>query len=194
MSGAAMAELIRTLSADGEESLPGWWAGRCADALQTDGLAVTFAPEGAGPELVLASAQFAARLEGLQYTLGEGPTREAVRRGVPCLEPDLLGSGWQWPTFGPAAMDAGVRAVFAFPMRLGPVRIGALTCYRRVPGPLGRQVFLDALALAEALASFVVTVRVPPPGQAGRVVEPGCGSRLSPADRRLRPARDVPQG
>ena len=161
MSGAAMAELIRTLAGSDEASLPAWWAARCASVLGVDGLAVTLAPEGSASELVLFSEPFTARMEDLQYTLGEGPTREATRHSSPFLEPDLAVSEWQWPMFTPAAMDAGLRAVFAFPMRLGAIRVGAMTCYRRSIGPVGRQVFLDALALADALTLFMVTVHLP---------------------------------
>ena len=179
MSGAAMAELIRTLAGSDEASLPAWWAARCASVLGVDGLAVTLAPEGSASELVLFSEPFTARMEDLQYTLGEGPTREATRHSSPFLEPDLAVSEWQWPMFTPAAMDAGLRAVFAFPMRLGAIRVGAMTCYRRSIGPVGRQVFLDALALADALTLFMVTVHLPSaplPAPTSGPERPGAGA------------------
>ena len=79
----------------------------------------------------------AAYLDDLQFTLGEGPAHRCPRPGCPSLSPiwHRLGeSGGRHSPRSPSV--AGVRAVFAFPVRIGAVRMGALTLYRDGPGPL----------------------------------------------------------
>jgi hypothetical protein len=168
VSGFEIAVLIQVLAASDEDGLPVWWAARCAAVLGVDGLAVSLAP-GVGPaaELLLFSDERAARLENLQFTVGQGPTQEAARLGTACLEPDLLAAQRLWPMFTPAALEARARALFAFPVRLGGIRLGVLTLHRRVNGELGEPAFSDALALADALALFVLTVRLDPDRTAG---------------------------
>jgi DNA-binding GntR family transcriptional regulator len=53
-------------------------------------------------------------------------------------------------------LDAGVRAVFGFPMRSGTVRLGALNLYRDWSGPLTDDQHADALVLAEVAARWVL--------------------------------------
>src|SRR5947208_10239843 len=86
-------------------------------------------------------------IEELQYTLGEGPCVDAYRQGRVVTEPDLAHTTPpQWFAFTPHAVDAGVRAVFAFPLQVGTARLGALNLYRDGPGPLSDDQHADALA------------------------------------------------
>ena len=76
-------------------------------------------------------------IEELQYTLGEGPCVEAHTLNRVVLEPDLAHpSVPRWLAFTPHAVEAGVRAVFAFPLQVGTARLGALDLYRDGPGGL----------------------------------------------------------
>src|SRR5688500_8045400 len=79
-----------------------------------------------------------AQLEDLRFTLGEGPCADAFRLGVPVLvgELDSGQNHRRWPLFVPAALDIGARAVFAFPLRSGAIRMGALVLHRMHPDPL----------------------------------------------------------
>ena len=84
-----------------------------------------------------ASDSVSRTIEDLQFALGEGPCVDAHRDQRPVLEPDLLAAlEPRWPAFGPLVLEAGGRAVFAFPLRLGAVRVGALDLYRDRPGRL----------------------------------------------------------
>jgi hypothetical protein len=114
------------------------------------------------------------QLEDLRFVLGEGPCDDAVRFGLPVLVPDL-DSGEnhrRWPLFTLAAGATGARALFAFPLRSGAVRLGALVLHRTSPGPLapehvsGMQVLADVvmLLLLDELASARLRTGVPPPG------------------------------
>jgi len=108
--------------------------------------------------VVLAATDERARqLEELQFALGEGPCVEASSGGRPVLEPDLVAAGSpRWPRFGAAVLDAGVRAVFAFPLRFGAIRVGVLDLYRDAPGPLTTPDLVEALAFADAATAVVL--------------------------------------
>ncbi len=82
----------------------------------------------------------------MQYTLGEGPCVDAYQKDMVVSEPDLADPETvRWLAFTPPALQAGVRAVFGFPLRVGTVRLGALNLYRDRPGPLGAEQHADAL-------------------------------------------------
>jgi hypothetical protein len=85
--------------------------------------------------------------ETLQADLGEGPSYTAHRIGSPVLVGDL-DLDETWPAFGPAAAASGLRAVFAFPLRRGAVRVGSMTLYRPVAGDLTDDQHADALVFA----------------------------------------------
>ena len=72
-------------------------------------------------------------------------------------EPDLADPGTtRWPAFTPPALEAGVRAVYGFPMRVGNVRLGALNLYRARAGSLTEDEHADALVIAEMAARWVL--------------------------------------
>lgn len=96
-------------------------------------------------------------IEELQYSLGEGPCLDAFDRGAVVLEPDLANPAvTRWPAFSPPAVDAGARAVFAFPISVGAIRLGALDLYQDRPGALDDGQHTRALALAELIATWVL--------------------------------------
>lgn len=122
--------------------------------------AVVVLTSASGPEAVLAaSADRAAGIGELGFTTGEGPGLEAFRNRRPVHVPDLEGRGaGRWPGYTPAALEAGVFAVFAFPLHVGAARLAVLELYRASPGLLtppetalavtfadvGTGIFLDA--------------------------------------------------
>src|SRR2546429_5309113 len=70
-------------------------------------------------------------IEELQYTLGEGPCVDAYQQDKVVTEPDLADPVTRrWPAFTPPTLQAGVRGIFGFPLRVGSVRLGALNPYR----------------------------------------------------------------
>jgi GAF domain-containing protein len=99
-------------------------------------------------------------IEDLQYTLGEGPCIDAHQQDRVVGEPDLAGPVTRrWIAFAPPVLQAGVRAVFGFPLRVGGVRLGALDLYRDRPGPLSGEQHADALVLASMAARWVLEAR-----------------------------------
>jgi GAF domain-containing protein len=103
-------------------------------------------------------------IEDLQYTLGEGPCLDAYQQNRVVAEPDLADPVTRrWFAFSPPALEAGVRAVFGFPLRSGAVRLGALNLYRDRPGPLTGDQHADALVLADLAARWVLEAQAGAP-------------------------------
>lgn len=99
-------------------------------------------------------------IEELQYTLGEGPCIDAHRLHVPIAEPDLAApTTARWTEFSRAAVDAGARAVFGFPVSVGDVRVGALNLYRDRPGALSDEQHADALVVADVAARSIIAMQ-----------------------------------
>ena len=103
-------------------------------------------------------------IEELQYTLGEGPCVDAYQQDRVVAEPDLADPVTRrWFAFTPPAVEAGVRAVFGFPLRVGTVRLGALNLYRDRPGPLSDDQHADALVVADVAARWVLEAQAGAP-------------------------------
>lgn len=131
----------------------------CVERLGVSGAGAAVAAS-AGAQVVLCATDERAELvEDLQLTLGVGPCRDAVAQGVAVLVPDLRAPAEddteRWPAFLDAADTAGVRALFALPLRIGAIRLGALDLHRTEPGPMSvdnlRQAFVAADFIAWAL-------------------------------------------
>ena len=52
-----------------------------------------------------------------------------------------------------------MRAVFAFPLQVGTVRLGALDLYRDQPGGISDEQHADAMAMADVIANWVLDVQ-----------------------------------
>lgn len=82
--------------------------------------------------------------------VGVGPGFDAYRQGVPIIQSDLVARPpARWLGFTGPAVEAGTRAVFAFPLQVGAARLGALTLYQDRAGPLGDDTYADSLVMAE---------------------------------------------
>jgi hypothetical protein len=116
-----------------------------------------------------------ARLEQLQYALGEGPCVDAYHRGGPVTEPDLADPDTpRWLALTAPAVEVGIRAVFGFPLQVGAVRLGALDLYRDRPGPLTDDQHADALVMADIAAQAVLMMQSnAPPGKVAAELEAG---------------------
>ncbi|HWC38099.1 MAG TPA: GAF and ANTAR domain-containing protein [Acidimicrobiales bacterium] len=103
-------------------------------------------------------------MEQLQFSLGEGPCLDAYNKQRPVLVAALRAER-SWPAFTPAAIDAGLGAIFAFPLQAFEARVGAFDFYREEPGSLGEDDVETALTLAEAGTRLVLDVVAErPPG------------------------------
>jgi GAF domain-containing protein len=116
---------------------------------------------GAGHPTVLLAATNAVSslIEELQFTLGEGPCVDAYTGTSPITEPDLAGTAGRWPFFTHSAIEAGVRAIYGFPISVGSVCIGALSLYRDRPGSLTDDQRSSALAIAALAGRRIVALQ-----------------------------------
>jgi anti-sigma regulatory factor (Ser/Thr protein kinase) len=110
------------------------------------------------PDVLFTSDDTSALIEDFQLTLNEGPCRDAAATQQPVVAADLTNEHWRrrWPQFTPAAVQAGVRAVFALPLHAGGMRHhGAVDLYRRTPGELNGMERDAALVFAAAATELL---------------------------------------
>lgn len=101
-----------------------------------------------------ASDAVSARIEELQFELGEGPHHDVLSSGEPVLVPGLSGPQIsQWPVFGAAVAQLGVGALFAFPLTIGAATVGVADMYRIAPGTMDPPTISAALSLASRTAA-----------------------------------------
>lgn len=151
--------IVTALAArDGPEPTPEAMCSAAADLLAVGGVGILVMADGV-PGAAFSSNRLAATLEDLQFTLGTGPRLDAYASGIPVMECDLDAVSERWLGFDAAAVDAGGRAVFSFPLRLGAARVGALTVYQPDPGSFGAGVYADALVVAEVVTRALLAAQ-----------------------------------
>ncbi len=169
----AMDSYLRTLGAHPGPGLAPLPLEACARSLGLDGLALLLAPGDTTPEVVQSFGEHTTALEDVQLTQGQGPSLDAARHGILLLLPDLADptafAPTRWPGLPGEVGELGVGAVFAFPLRIGVISLGALTGHRIQPGPLSHDQLAAAFNLADTLAQIII-------GRAARIPEPS--SRL----------------
>jgi hypothetical protein len=122
---------------------------KAAEALSAVGVGVSVMTADGAHGIAAASDPATARIEELQFTFGEGPCIEAFAASHPLLIPDLDATTVRWPVYTPAVADAGVRAVFAFPLQVGAARLGVLDVFRDRVGSLSRVELGEAFTYAD---------------------------------------------
>jgi hypothetical protein len=147
----------------------------CADVTGTSGAGIMLMSGDVPRGSVCTTNDVSALIEQLQYALGEGPCVDAYHQDRPVLEPDLAHTSTpRWLAFTGPAIDAGVRAIFGFPLQVGAVRLGALNLYCDRPGPLTDDQHADALVMADVAAQAVLVLQAnAPPGKLAAELEAG---------------------
>lgn len=132
-------------------------ARRFVRSLPVTGASVSTLGELLGTQTMAASDPLAARLDEIQFDAGEGPCWDALRLRRPVLLPDLRNDcGRSWLIFAQAVLSEGVAAVFAFPLLVGPLEIGAVDMYSRRPLTLETSQTEKAVELADATARQIL--------------------------------------
>lgn len=131
---------------------------RIVEILPITSVGVTLISPGVDPKYVAASDEAALRFEKLQATFGEGPCVVAYESGDAVAIADLREES-RFPKFRPAAIEAGLLAVFTFPLRNGDERLGALDLYRDTPGPLDADSMSAAQTLADVAAAYLINAQ-----------------------------------
>jgi diguanylate cyclase (GGDEF)-like protein len=131
---------------------------RIVDVLPVTAAGVTLIDEEMAPRYIAASDQSALRFERLQSTIGQGPCLAAYESGEAVSVPDLANDS-RFPRFAPAAVEAGLAAVFTFPLLHGSGRLGALDLYRNKPGPLQPADEHASQTLADVAAAYLINAQ-----------------------------------
>lgn len=165
-SGSERAALIARVLDVGRGMDPALGLGQvCREVLGVAGASVMLVDAATGSTLS-SSGAIASRLEDLQQTLGEGPGLDAHTSGRPVLEPNLAhATNPRWIAFAPAAVAAGAGAVFAFPLRVGGIRLGALMLHQTEARELSDKQHSDATAVVAAAVQVILALQSgAPPG------------------------------
>ncbi|MEV0255356.1 ANTAR domain-containing protein [Streptomyces sp. NPDC050732] len=129
----------------------------CAQILRVDGIAVSATTDSGLSELLWSTAGPSARLEDLQFTLGQGPGLDVTASVAPVLVPDLSSvPADRWPALLPEATALGIGAIFCFPLSLGSACLGTMTLQRGTPGPIADATMLDVSLVANALVALLL--------------------------------------
>ena len=128
-------------------------------ALPVDGIAISTLGDFLGSETVSASDPLAVRIDELQIDFGVGPCWDAMAAAKPIFEPDIQRRPTRvWPAFSEGIQGEKLGAIYAFPLRMGHLRLGAIDLYTTEPGQLSEQHVRQTVALA-AVASRLVLLR-----------------------------------
>ena len=119
---------------------------------------VTLIGPGLEPRYVAASNEAGSRYEELQTSLEEGPCLAAYHAGEAVSVPDLRSEA-RFPEFAPRALEAGLRAVFTFPLYHDDLRLGALDLYRDTVGALSPRDTKTAQTLADVAAAYLINAQ-----------------------------------
>jgi hypothetical protein len=173
MASSAVREILSAVwaASRGGADLPDSLVRMCARSLPVSGVGLALMTDEGPVGTVAASDGGALELEELQFTLGQGPCVDASRTGRPVLAPDLAGAAARrWPQFAAGADAAGLRAVFAFPLQVGGIRLGVLDLHRDTAGELSQEELADALSFADAATELLLDLQardtaqgMPPP-------------------------------
>lgn len=126
-----------------------------AQTVGAESLAVTLFGADRTESLVAASDAAARSAQDLEFTLDEGPARDAVGGRAP-IEAAGRALTQRWTNYGPAVAALGIGSVAAVPVSVGGLPLGALTEFGRADSP--RRIAVEPLlAAADALALSLVS-------------------------------------
>jgi len=153
--GSSFTSAIDALERSGDA--PGELAAPFVAVFPVSGASVSTIGELLGSETIAATDAQAARLDELQFDLGEGPCWDALRSTRPVLMDDVRRDAPAiWPAFSAAIRDDDMSSLFAFPLSVGPLRIGAVDMYSVAPIRLDSTQALQVGAMAGIVSRHVL--------------------------------------
>lgn len=102
---------------------------RCVELLGVDAAGVLLTDHRGGLQVAAATPKRPRMLDLLELQVQEGPCLECLSTGQPVANVDVAESHDRWPTFTPAAAEAGFGTTHALPMQLRGRVIGALNLF-----------------------------------------------------------------
>lgn len=121
------------------------------------GVSIATLGDALSAETIAASDSQVALLDEIQFDLTEGPCWDAVGSGHPVLEAAVQRNGYDfWPSFTEAIRGHEVGSIFAFPLRVGPLQVGAVELYDTEEMALGEQAVEEMMSLTRPLSRYVL--------------------------------------
>jgi len=145
---------------DGRDTVAARLVNAGRHALPITGVGLSWMTDQGPGAMLAATDEGARRMEELQFSLGEGPCIDSSRSGRPVLQPDLARTAPAlWPAFSALALEAGIAAIFAFPLQVGAVRVGVFDLYRDQVGGLAEADLSMAMAYADAATAVLLQLQ-----------------------------------
>jgi GAF domain-containing protein len=141
-------------------------ADRCVEVLDVSAAGLMLASPDGELRAIASSSEAIRVLELIELQSQEGPCWDCYLSGAAVVEQDLTADHVGWPTFAPAAHEAGFRSVQALPMRLRGATIGALNLFGTTPRGMNEADLAAAQALADVATIAIVQHRVANEAQA----------------------------
>jgi hypothetical protein len=125
--------------------------------LPITGVAISVIGPAGQQSTISASDAVAARIEEIQFDLGEGPVFAAFASGLPELLADVdLVASTRWPAFASEVAALSIGSIYVFPLVLGAASVGAVVSYHATPRRLSPQAIERGGALARAVAGLAL--------------------------------------
>ncbi len=129
----------------------------CVMVLPVQRAGIVLNVSGIGLEVLAASDAVAEKVEWTQVTLGEGPAVDSIAAAVPMSLVDP-GRGDRWPVFLSEIRNLGLGGIYAVPLNVGAIKVGALDLYSAAGETLCAQDMGDAVAIAEILTAVLLSI------------------------------------
>jgi GAF domain-containing protein len=136
---------------------------RCADLLDIAAAGFLLADPLGQLRLLAATSKQTRELELFQLQADEGPCVECYATGQPVSVADLRAETSRWPRFVPAALEGGIAAVHAVPMRAAGIVLGSLGLFGTRPGALTEADLLVGQTLAHIACVAILQEHAPTP-------------------------------
>jgi GAF domain-containing protein len=151
---------------------------RCAQLLDVASAGLLLADPLEQLRLLAATTEETRNLELFQLQADEGPCVDCYFSGQPVSVADLKTEADRWPTFVPAALDAGFASVHAVPMRAAGIVLGAVGLFGTRPGALGDADLLVGQTLAHIASVAILQEHPPTPSTVMQQLRNALTSRL----------------
>ena len=129
-----------------------------AEITELSGAGIVLGSQGRAMTTFCTSNETARSLMDIETMVGEGPSVDACGSEGAIDEVNLPSMhDARWLAYAPLAVSAGAAAVFGFPVRIGAVRLGALSLFRDEPGTLTDAQFSDAYLMSSVIGRAILS-------------------------------------